>query len=233
MGGTAAKTLLVLAIAALLAFGLAACGGDSDDSTGSTSTAAGGGETAKQAPEPADGKGNQKQGGDEEGGATGSDRSPSEGDSGSSGSGSGEGSAAFRTPGGDNSIQDFGEEADGEELGAAEAALVAYLDARAGGDWAKSCEYLAKAAVQPLEQLAESSPKLKGKGCAAIIGALMSQVPASSRANPLGDGVASLRFEGERGFALFHGPKGVDYFVPMVKEGDEWKVGAMAPSEFP
>lgn len=46
-------------------------------------------------------------------------------------------------------------------------------------------------------------------------------------------GIASLRVEGDRGFALYHGAKDVGYFVPMVKEEGEWKVGALAPSDFP
>ena len=217
------KTLLTAAIAALLAFGLVACGGGDDEPTGSAPTSSGATEGTATAPENAGGGDNEKQAGDDGSGASDGD------DSGSSQ----EGSAAFRTPGGDNSIQNYGEEADAEQRQGAEAALATYLDAREAGDWATSCEYLAKAAVEPLEQLAESSPQLKGKGCAAIVGALSAQLPTSSRANPLVEGVASLRFEGERGFALFHGPEGVDYFVPMVDEDGEWKVGALAASQFP
>ena len=146
---------------------------------------------------------------------------------------SGGASAEFLTPGGDNSIQNFGEEADGGELEAATAALSGFLEARADSDWAAQCEYLAAAAVKPLEQLGAQSPQLKGKDCAAILESLSGGLPASPRASTLVDGVASLRVEGERGFALYHGPKGVDYFVPMVKENGEWKVGSLAPTEFP
>jgi hypothetical protein len=217
MGGTAGKTLLTLALAALLALGLAACGGGGD-STQSTATATAGGE-ATTPPSNGDAKpGSEKQAGGSKGGGG----KESGGSATTGGSGKDEGSASFRTRGGDNSIQNFGDEAGTSER-----------DARAKGDWGGSCKYLATAAVKPLEQLAASSPQLKGKGCAAIIGALSTQLPASSRANPVGQGVASLRVEGEQGFALFHGPKGVNYFVPMVKEGDGWKVGALAPSEFP
>jgi hypothetical protein len=218
------KTLSTAAVVALLAFALVACGGGDDETTGATTTATTTTEGATTAPKADGGGGNEKQAGDD-----------SEGDDSSSGgnSSAGEGSAAFRTPGGDNSIQNFGEEADADQLEAAEAALVAYLDARADGDWKASCEYLAEAATQPLEQLAESSPKLKGKSCAAIIGALSAQIPSSSRANPVVEGVASLRVEDDRAFALFHGPEGADFFVPMVEEDGEWKVGALAPSEFP
>lgn len=144
-----------------------------------------------------------------------------------------EGRSEFRTPGGDNSVQNYGEEADATEIEEATAALSGFMRARAEGDWAGQCKYLAKAAVQPLEQLAAQSPQLKGKGCAGILAALSGGTPASARANTLTGGIASLRVEGERAFALYHGPKGVDYFVPMVNEDGEWKVGTLAPTEFP
>lgn len=147
--------------------------------------------------------------------------------------GQGSGSAAFRTPGGDNSIQNFGEEGDAGEVAAATAALEAFMKARAKDQWAQVCSSLAKAAVAPLAQISSGSPQLKGKGCAAILAALTGATPASTRANTLIGPVASLRFEGDRGFALYHGPKGVNYFIPMTKEDGEWKVGALAPTEFP
>jgi hypothetical protein len=147
--------------------------------------------------------------------------------------GQADGSAGFRTPGGDNSIQSFGEEADGAEADAASAAVVAYMQARARDDWAQECAYLAAATVKPLEELAARSPQIEGKDCAAVLEALAGGAPGSTRANTMTGAVASLRFEGDRGFALYHGTRGVDYFVPMVKEDGEWKVGALAPSEFP
>jgi hypothetical protein len=214
------KLLLAAALAALLATGFAACGGgDSSDTTATATTEDRG----------------SAQGGQESGEDTGGpqkgpeDSSPGEG----SGSSSGEASAAFLRPGGDNSIQNFGEEAGAGDLEAATAALAGFMQARAKSDWAKQCVYLAAAAIAPLEQLASSSSRLKGKGCAEILAALGAGTPASASADTMTDGIASLRVEGDRGFALYHGAKGVDYFVPMVKEEGEWKVGALAPSEFP
>jgi hypothetical protein len=145
----------------------------------------------------------------------------------------GEASAAFRTPGGDNSIQTFGEEADAEELAAAGAVLAGYLRARAADEWERECGYLAESVVAPLERLASRSARLEGKGCGVLLAALNGAAPASTRANTMTAGVASLRVEGARGFALYHGAKGTDYFMPMVKEAGEWKVGSPVPSEFP
>lgn len=187
---------LALAVVALLATGLAACGGDNS----SDSTAA----ITQESNAPSD------------------DNSSSE-----------EGSASFRTPGGDNSIQNFGAEADAAEVDAATATLAGYLQARSEDAWAEQCGYLAQAAVEPLEQLASRSPQLKGKGCAAALSGLMAGTPTSTRADTMTDGIASLRFEGNRGFALYHGAHGIDYFMLMTKEDGEWKVGAISPSEFP
>jgi hypothetical protein len=231
MGGTAGKTLLALTLAALLALAAVGCGGSSDDSSTAATVTTGAGETTPGNPESDDQGSTRKQPGDDKGGSKQSGDDSSSG--GSQSSSAGEGSTGFRTKGGDNSIQDFGDEADAGEREAAEANVEAYLEARAKGNWAKSCELLAAGAVKPLKQLAQSSPQLKGKGCAAIIGALSSQLPASSRANPLTQGIASLRVEGDQGFALFHGPHGTDFFIPLAKEGDQWKAAALAASEFP
>jgi hypothetical protein len=95
------------------------------------------------------------------------------------------------------------------------------------------CASLAKAAVAPIEQLAARTPQLRGNGCAKVLEKLTARAPSSTRKNTLSGGIASLRVEGDRGFALYHGTGGVDYFVPMAKEDGEWKVGAIAPSEFP
>ena len=221
---------LLLALAALLASGLTACGsGDSSDSTGAStptteeSTATTPGESTTP---PEHGGSGEQRPGDEQG------NSASKGDGGT-GLSPDEGSHDFITPGGDNSIQTYGEEAGSSELEEAGAALAAYLDNRADGDWDAMCVDLSKATVQPLEQLAARAPQFKGKGCASILEALTGEAPPATRVSTLTGPVASLRVEGDRGFALYHGPEGVDYFMPMVKEDGKWKVAAIAPSEFP
>jgi hypothetical protein len=199
------KPLLMLAIVALLAATVAACGGGGSTASSTASTSA-------------------------RGTATTPATSPS--GSGSS-SPSREASASFRTTGGDNSIQNFGTEAGAAEVEAATAVLEGYLRARAKDEWATECSYLAKMAVAPLEQLASGAPQLKSSGCGEILAALEGRAPASTRANTLTGPIASLRVEGDRGFALYHGAHGVDYFVPMIREGGKWKVGSLVPDEFP
>ncbi len=213
------KLLLATVVVALMATGFGACG--NGDSTDSSTGAAAPTETRKPAAAAGETGAAQKQ--DDSNGSA-SD------DAGSSPEG---GSSSFRTPGGDNSIQNFGEEADASEREAASAALTGYLQARADDDLAAACAYLAEAAVKPLEELASRSPQLQGKGCGEILSFLIAGVPASTRASTLTGEIDSLRVEGERGFALYHGPKGADYFVSMLEENGEWKVGALEPSVFP
>lgn len=143
------------------------------------------------------------------------------------------GSAEFRTPGGDNSIQTFGEEAGASEVRAASVVLGDYLEARSRQEFARQCASLARSTVAPLEDFASRSPQSGDRGCAAVLSALLAPVPSSALANTMSAGIASLRVEGDRAFALYHGRKGVDYFVPMEKENGKWKVAALEPTEFP
>ena len=144
-----------------------------------------------------------------------------------------DGSASFRTPGGDNSIQNFGEEADAAEVDEASATLSGYMEARAKDDWAKQCTLLAQDRGGAARTARHPLAPVQGQGLRGDPRGAAGTAPASTRTNTLTDGIASLRFEDDRGFALYHGTGGVDYFVPMVKEDGQWKIGAFAPSEFP
>jgi hypothetical protein len=149
----------------------------------------------------------------------------------SSSSSSGGGAASFRAPSGDNSIPDYGSEAPGSERSRATAALAAFLRARAGAEWTRACVYLASPTRSQLEKFATIS-KGKVKGCGPVLAAL-SRGPAAARADTLTAGVAALRIKGRNAFALFHGPKGSKYVMPMVNEGGAWKMGQLAPLPYP
>lgn len=214
-------TLSVLFAACLLALGVASCG-DSGDSTSTTSTAG----TLEQeagttAAEPAREKGVSK-----------SEAKPAK-----QGKGSGEtesspakphhdsggGAAQFRVKGGDNSIQEYGAEAGGSELDEAAAALHGFLDSRAAGDSAKACSYVAASVTGSLQQLAG-----KGKGCGAILGALSRGVPQSALEEAAEADVGAMRVEGDRSFLIYRGARNTNYAMPMTKEGNAWKVAALA-----
>lgn len=129
----------------------------------------------------------------------------------------------FARPGGDESVQRFGTEAPAAERAAASAVLADYLRAAAAERRVAQCRRLSAAALESLEQL--------GGGCASALEAVTPGQASSgaAMANPVG----SLRVEGGRAYALYHGRDGVDYAVPMREEGGEWKVDALAPLELP
>lgn len=141
---------------------------------------------------------------------------------------SGGGSARFRAKGGDNSIQDFGEEADRSELEQAATALHGFYVARAEKRWAKACTFLAASMVEQLEALAQGSDQLKDAGCAGVLRGFTAPLsPRVARETTLVD-AASLRHEGGRAFLIYRGEGQAVYAMPMGEEDGEWKVAALA-----
>ncbi|HEX4670607.1 MAG TPA: hypothetical protein VH275_11625 [Solirubrobacterales bacterium] len=146
---------------------------------------------------------------------------------------SGGGSAPFKVRGGDNSIQEYGAEADRSELVQAAEAAHGYLLARAKRDWSRACAYLSRRQTAQLQQLASSSPQLKGRGCAGILAAFLAEASSSTLRESAVIDAASLRGEGRRAFLLYRGAGDAGYFLPMTKEGAAWKVAAVEPTALP
>jgi hypothetical protein len=258
----ATKLLLAAAAAMLLTIGLIACGGDDSeepktgsaattteqqtapttspdstkegDSKGATGSTGGG---AGKEEEPADDSGGASGGADDSGSAgsgnSGSGNSASGGSSSGKSSGSQGGNKEFITPGGDNTIQEFGEEGSAAERRAASTVVVAFVRARAAGDWETVCAHMSATTLQPVEKMAQSIPQYKGKGCAEILVLLTGEAPESFRASSIKGGIDSLRVKGDRAFALYRGTDGENYWVPLIKEGGQWKVGLLAPRTLP
>jgi hypothetical protein len=141
---------------------------------------------------------------------------------------SGGGSGQFRVKGGDNSIQDFGEESGESELEEAAASLHAFLVARAERDWPTACAHLAKTVERQLEQLASRSGKLSGAGCAEILAALTPPLPPQVQKESTVVDAGSLRSEGERAFLIYRGAEETAYAISMAQEDGAWKVGGLA-----
>jgi hypothetical protein len=142
----------------------------------------------------------------------------------------GERSDGFRVPGGDNSIQDYGEEQDAEERAAATKPIAALYAALAGGDWAEVCgTYLSSANLKQIELLAEKSPQIKGKSCAQVLGGLNQSVGRQGPDTPDGE-IVSFRVEGDTGFAIWWGIDGKGYAMPLKSEDGSWKLTALAPT---
>lgn len=141
---------------------------------------------------------------------------------------SGGGSAQFRDQGGDNSIQEFGEEGEESELEEAAEAVHGYLVARAEEDWATACSYLAETVKSQLNVIASRSSQLKGKGCAEILQTLTPPLPTAVRRESTIVDAASLRLEGERAFLIYRGSEGAEYAMLMEQEDGAWKVGSLS-----
>jgi hypothetical protein len=218
--GSLAATLAALA---LLGLGAAGCGDDSDPSA--TSPPADGGAHANET------SGGRSVGGDQDGSAV---PSPAKGgadaeeadDTAPSARDSGGEVEQFVTPGGDNSVQEFGEEADESEFEEAAAALHAFLDARADGDWETTCEYLSSNVLESLGRFAAEAKQLTGKGCPELLGSVSGPATEDARREAAIADVGAMRVEGDRAYLLYHGTAKTDYAIPMTEE-DGWKVDAM------
>jgi hypothetical protein len=232
MGGL--KLLLTCALA-LLAIGLVACGDDEDSGSATTPVS-----ESQAGEKSADG---QVSSGDStkstSGGKDSNDSSgtPSAADEAGEASkfvpkqhsDSGGGSEKYRVKGGDNSVQEFGEETTGSEFEEASAALHNFLDARAAGNWAAACSYMADSIVKSFEQLGARSKELEGAGCAVLLEKLTNQaaLPLLRKEAERAD-VASLRIEDEQAFVLYRGLDNSIMAIPMTVEGGDWKVSGLA-----
>lgn len=227
---------LAALIAALLVAGLlAACG--SSDSSSSNSTSAGtpsGSSTTTDATTH-----NNQQGGPSEKKNSHS-QSHQGGDHGSSGRTvaevetplkvSGGGSTQFRTKGGDNSIQEFGDESSESELQEAAEVVHSFYVSRAAEEWGKACSYLAKSNAEQLEQLVSQASKGKEAGCATALKVFTQPLPVAVEREITTVDAGSLRHEGEQGFLIYYGADHVKYAMPLKNEGGSWKVAGLSGS---
>jgi len=222
------KTLAVALAALSLAVGLVACGGG--DSPSSTTTAADRSESASSRTtadqgSPKDGEGKSGSGG----GGKGADSGPSASEfTPRRHSDAGGGSEQFKVKGGDNSVQEFGEEADTSEFDAAAVVLHDFFDARAEGNWAAACTYMSKSEIESLEKLAAQA-KQADRGCAEILGVLTNPAAKGAmKTEAEKANVRSLRTEGEQAFVLYTAGGRTIYAMPMANEGGDWKVASLA-----
>jgi hypothetical protein len=140
-----------------------------------------------------------------------------------------------RSKGGDNSIQDYGQEASTADRAAAAAVLVTYLHAYAGGDAQTACSLLSSSAAQVLGRLtgAATPSRQRGAACSGILRRLSAEMPAPARGQLAGVRLLSLRVGEGRAFAIYTDAGPGASFMPMVKQGADWKVNAIAGSLLP
>jgi hypothetical protein len=244
------RPFAALIAALLVAALLAACGGsDSDSSSSSTATTTTGSSAANE-PAASNDSGSQgssqaQQDGDQgQGNSTEGDQSQSpqsrQSRDGGSGSGSkevatplevsGGGSDQFRVEGGDNSVQEYGEESDESELQEAAEIVHSFYVARAEEQWDTACSYLAKANIEQLKQLAAQSPQFKDAGCAPLLRGFTRPLPPAINREITAVDAGSLRREGEQAFLIYYGADHTVYAMPLRDEGGTWKVAALSGS---
>jgi hypothetical protein len=147
---------------------------------------------------------------------------------------SGGGSAQFRVPGGDNSVQEFGAEADEGELREAAEAAHSFFAARVSGEWERACALLTESQQQGLRHLAAETHGLRGGGCPAALDRLTRSVSGSLVRQLTAVDADSLRREGDSAFLIYTGaPDRTVYAVPLRLEGGAWKLGATAGTVLP
>lgn len=230
------RPLTALVVTLLLAASLGACGGsDSDSSAGTTATTTAATTTAQEGSKQDDGSsgGSQSQGEDR------SQEGNRGSDDGNSGSGnvatplevSGGGSAQFRNKGGDNSIQEYGDEGEESELQEVAEIVHGFLVARAEGKWETACSYLSKGNVQQLLQLASQAARFKDASCGQVLKAFTRPLPASIQREVTTVDAGSFRREGEQGFLIYYGAGHTAYAMPLVSEDGTWKLTALSGSE--
>ncbi len=225
--------LVVAVIAAAL---LAACGSSDSDSSGSTESGSttttstsdsgaqdGNGGGSSQGQGQSSSEDDQSQSGRSDGGAGAKNvATPLEV--------SGGGSEQFRSKGGDNSIQEYGDEGDESELQEVAEIVHGFYVARAEEKWDTACSYLAKGNIEQLEQLAAQSPQFKGSGCGPILKAFTRPLPAAVQREITSVDAGSFRHEGEQGFLIYSGADQTVYAMPLRDEDGSWKVAALSGS---
>jgi hypothetical protein len=142
---------------------------------------------------------------------------------------SGGGPQQFRVEGADNSVQEFGAEADPSEFDQAAAALHAFLDARAQRNWAAACTYLSTETKYGFTRLPVGSGRDQPASCAATLAALSDKVPTSTLREAAVADVGSLRVESEQAFLIYRGaPGGTIYAIPLRREAGAWRIASLA-----
>jgi hypothetical protein len=124
-------------------------------------------------------------------------------------------------PGGDNSIQTFGEEAESSEEEEITTAMASFLRALANRNYPAICEGLSEANRGQLEQLAKLKKEI-GSDCPSILKSLL--VGPTSEAQKAAEGtVYQVRVEGENAFVMFTPVGGTASYFVMKHDPDGWK----------
>lgn len=141
----------------------------------------------------------------------------------------------FLIPGGNNAIQLFGEEATAAEREKATKVLQIWMKARVAEDWVTDCKHLSRDYVKTLLWDVGEVTGGRVKTCPGALEYFGDEASGTS-GNTLSGLIDSLRIrDSETGnsekeaFAQWHGPRGIDWVLPMTREGGAWKVSVAGP----
>ena len=218
------------ALLGILAFAVFGCGGGSDTTSSSTDGGSSSATTTEQ--------GSSTDTADQEGGS-GSKGSKNEKNGGGSEEGGGGSSSegphgpglaekakpdtkGFKAPpGGDNSIQTFGGEAESSEEKEITTAMASFLRAMAARDYNAICDGLSEANIGQLEQLMKLKKEV-GTDCPTVLKSLL--VGPTDEAQKAAEGtVYQVRVEGENAFVMFTPVGGTASYFVMKHDPDGWK----------
>jgi hypothetical protein len=128
----------------------------------------------------------------------------------------------------EESIEGFGEEAEGSERDEVLGAFHGYLGALAEGDEQAACSYLAPQVTDSLQQLASKAKK--PLSCPQLLEALLSpQADQIAKGQDKGE-ITKVRVKGDTAFVVFHAPGARLYQLTLARGGEGWKATSLSAS---
>lgn len=141
----------------------------------------------------------------------------------------------FLIPGGDNLIQSFGEEGTAAEREEASKVVHAWMNARVAEDWVADCKHLSRGYLQSLLKDVRGVTEGRVTTCPAAL-EYFGDAASGNSGRTLTGPIDSLRVKGPEdteteweAWAQWHGPKGIDWVLPLEREEGTWKVDNASP----
>ncbi|MCL2770537.1 MAG: hypothetical protein FWD42_10605 [Solirubrobacterales bacterium] len=219
------RRILAPLAAAVLAGGLAACGGSKPSGAGAGAGAGVASHPTTTTTTTATASAGQPPPGSPSAPADSSPSTPAGGSAGGSTGGSA-GSPSGAAAGGDNSITNYGHAANAAVVSRVEATVKSYYAKLAAHDGAGACEFLGRGIKRQLDTLLSRAPALRSRGCAGVIGAFFStRNPAAASLADVH--VHTVRVQGTKAFALISTRASKSSALLMANEAGSWKVNTL------
>jgi hypothetical protein len=139
------------------------------------------------------------------------------------------GRAAKTTPAQEDAmiVRTYGTAGSSAERDQAAQVAALFLSARAAGNWTQACANLAAKLRAQLEPYAQTTTGSAEQRCAEALRTVSAKAPKTT---PAGADVhaLTLRVKGEEALLIYRDGTGKTLDIPMLRDGGEWKVGAVA-----